>query len=93
MKKRQENFIHADLSGVSRQQVGCKCVCSGGTSSDSNTIKEAVFCKVVKRIFLVVSIPSCPDINCNEEASLEGRVQKDSNERIFTFVFDRRQKF
>jgi len=27
-----------------RQQAGCKYVCSGGTSSDLITIKEAVFC-------------------------------------------------
>jgi hypothetical protein len=43
IKERQENVIHPNVSGVSRQWRWCNCVCSGGTSSDSTTIKEADF--------------------------------------------------
>jgi len=43
IKERQENVTHSDLSGVSRQLRECNCVCSGGTSSDSTTIKEVDF--------------------------------------------------
>ena len=27
-QKRQENIINANLSGVSRQRIGCECVCA-----------------------------------------------------------------
>jgi len=54
IKERQENVIHVTLSEVSRQRAGCKCVCSGGTSSDSTTIKEAVFCN-----FDLAYLPCC----------------------------------
>jgi len=48
-------------------------VCSGGTSSDSTTIKEAVF-----YTFDLTYLPCClqtPDIPCVEGGSLEGREQ------------------
>jgi hypothetical protein len=46
VKERQEHFIHEDLPEVSRQRIVRKCVCCGGTLSDSTTIKEVVFSKV-----------------------------------------------
>jgi hypothetical protein len=43
-KGRQENVLHAIHWDVSRQKEGCECVCSGGTLSDSTTIKHVVCC-------------------------------------------------
>ena len=48
------------------------CVCSGGTSSDSSTIKEAVSCH-----FDLTFLPCCllpPDIPCDGDGSLDGRI-------------------
>jgi hypothetical protein len=45
IKEGQEKFIRSNLSRVSRQRREFKCVCSPGTSSDSTTIKQAVFSK------------------------------------------------
>ena len=71
IKERQETFIHMNLSGVSRQWIGCKCVCSGGTSSDLTTKQEAVFCN-----FDRAYLPCClHPPRLDEGGSLEGRVQ------------------
>jgi len=53
------------------------CACSGGTSSVSTTIKEAVFCN-----FDLTSRPCCvhpPTPPFDEGGSLEGRVQQQSH--------------
>ena len=55
--------------------IGCKCVCSGGTSRDLTTIKEAVFCT-----FNLTYLPCClhPSLIYRDEAGslLEGQVQE-----------------
>jgi hypothetical protein len=72
IKERREKVIHSKLSEVSRQRIGYKFLCSGGTSSDSTIIKEAVCSK-----FDVSYLPCCLHpllIPCDDEESLEGRV-------------------
>ena len=73
MKERKGHVIHANLSGVSRQRVGCKCVCFGGPSSDSTTIKEAVFCNFDFR-YLPYCLYPPSDFPSDEGGSLEGQI-------------------
>ena len=53
----------------------CVCVCSGGLSSDSTTINEAVYCNFDLRYLPCCLHPTPSDIPCEEGGSLEGRVQ------------------
>jgi len=50
-------------------------VCSGGTSRDLTTIKEAVRCNLNLMLSSLLS-PSLPDIPNDEGVSLEGQVQE-----------------
>jgi hypothetical protein len=73
IKERQENGIHANISGVSKQRIECQWVCFGGTSSDSTAIKGAVFFKFDLTYFtFCLHLPYIP---CDEGGSLEGWVQ------------------
>jgi hypothetical protein len=61
IKEILETLMHAILSEVSMQLAGTKRVCSGGASSVSTTIKEAV-------VYIPLNIP------CDEGGSVEDRV-------------------
>ena len=75
IKERQETFIHVNLSGVSRQQIGCKWVCSGGTSGDLTATKETVFCNFNQAYLPCCLYPSSPNVPFDRGGSLEGQVQ------------------
>ena len=74
IKERQENVILTILSG-SITAAERTCVCCGGTSSDSTTIKDAVL-----RNFDLTYLPCClyppSHIPCDEGGSLEGWVHR-----------------
>jgi len=57
MKERKESVVHANLPALTRQREECKYVCSGGASSVSITIKEAVFCNCDWTYLLCCPIP------------------------------------
>jgi hypothetical protein len=90
IEERQDNLIHATLLEISRQRAGCKCVCSGGTSSDSTTKKEAVFCKFdLTYLFYCLQggAPSLSlDIRCDEGRSLEGTFIKKKHVLPFKYI-------
>jgi len=69
IKRRARKCYPRDPFGCIKA-VGRMCVCSGGTSSVSTAVKEAVFCN-----FDFMYHPFClhpPDMPCYEGASLEG---------------------
>ena len=59
---------------MSRQRIACKDVCRGGTSGDSTTIQEAVFCNFDLTYFTCCLHPP-PNIPCDGGGSLEALVQ------------------
>jgi hypothetical protein len=73
IKERQNNIIHGTLLEVSKQQAGC--VCSGGSSSYSTTIKEAVFCNFDLTYFTCCLHPPSPQYSFEEGGLLEGQVK------------------
>jgi hypothetical protein len=54
LKKDKKTLSMWIFLGVSRQWVGCKFVCSGGTPSESTTIRQAVICN-----FDLTYLPCC----------------------------------